>query len=231
MTRVSPQDRLAAVANAATDVFGRLGYRGTRTAAVAAAAGLSTGALFTYVESKEALFHLVFAYGFGHFDDVLPPLPLPSPAPGETLHLIEQEMRKVPVPRLRSALEEDAPSDAAAELRGIVAERYDMLARLWPMLAVIERCAAELPELETYYFKRARVGYFSQLTRYLEERAGAGYLRTMPDAAITARILTETLAWFAWKRHQGRDAHTYDDALVKRNVIEFLSAALVEVGQ
>jgi AcrR family transcriptional regulator len=231
MTRVSPQDRLAAVASAATEVFGRLGYRGTRTADVAAAAGLSTGALFTYVESKEALFHLVFAFGFGQYHDKLPDLPLASPAPGETLRLIEQELRKVPAPRLRSALEEDQPSDAAAELRGIVEERYDMLTRLWPMLAVIERCAPELPELETFYFRRARVGYFTRLTQYLQERADAGYLRSLPDAAITARIVTETITWFAGKRHQGRDAHTYDDEIVKRTVVEFLCAALVESGQ
>ena len=228
MARIPPQDRLAAVASAATEVFGRLGYRGTRTADVAAAAGLSNGALFTYVESKEALFHLVFAFGFGHFGDNLPPLPLSTPAPGETLHLIEQELRKVPAPRLRSALAEDEPSDAGAELRGIVAERYDMLTYLWPMLAVIERCAPELPELEAFYFRRARAGYFTRLTEYLEQRSAAGYLRLMPDASVTARILTETITWFAGKRHQGRDAQTYDDDVVKRTVIDFLCAALVE---
>jgi AcrR family transcriptional regulator len=227
MPRVPPQDRLAAVAAAATDVFGRLGYRGTRTADVAAAAGLSNGALFTYVESKEALFHLVFAYGFGHLDVELPLLPLPTPAPGETLGLIEQELRKVPAPRLRSALQEDEPSDAGAELRGIVEERYDMLARLWPMLAVIERCAPELPELETFYFRRARAGYFARLTEYLEARWAGGHLRGMADAGVTARILTETITWFAGKRHLGRDAQVYDDDLVRRTVTEFLVAALV----
>lgn len=215
------------MANAATDVFGRVGYRGTRTADVAAAAGLSNGALFTYVESKEALFHLVFAYGFGHLDDHLPPLPLPSPAPGETLELIEQGLRKVPAPRLRSTLEQHEPSDPEAELRAIVEERYDMVSRIWPMLAVIERCAVELPELEAFYFRRARAGYLRQLTRYIEERAAGGYLRPMPDPAVTARIVTETIAWFAWKRQKDRDAQVYDDEVVKRTVVEFLCAALV----
>ena len=134
----------------------------------------------------------------------------------------------MPAPRLRSALAQDEPSDAGAELRGIVAERYDMLTSLWPMLAVVERCAPELPELEAFYFRRARAGYFTRLTEYLEQRSAAGYLRLMPDASVTARILTETITWFAGKRHQGRDAQTYDDDVVKRTVIEFLCAALVE---
>ena len=64
-------------------------------AEVAAEAGMSSGSVFTYVTSKEALFHLVFAYGFGHFDEVLPSLPLATPAPGETFGLIEQGVRKV----------------------------------------------------------------------------------------------------------------------------------------
>ena len=69
---------MTAVAQAATTVFGRLGYRGTRMAEVAAEAGMASGSIFTYVESKEALFHLVFAFGFGQYDEVLPPLPLPT---------------------------------------------------------------------------------------------------------------------------------------------------------
>lgn len=45
--QLPPRERLAAIAAAAIEVFGRLGYRGTRTAEVAAKAGISTGSLFT----------------------------------------------------------------------------------------------------------------------------------------------------------------------------------------
>jgi AcrR family transcriptional regulator len=49
MSRLPASERLAAIAAAATEDFGRLGYRGTRTAEVAARAGMSAGSLFTYV--------------------------------------------------------------------------------------------------------------------------------------------------------------------------------------
>jgi AcrR family transcriptional regulator len=228
--RRPPRDRLAAVADAATRVFGRLGWKGTRTADVANAAGISAGALFTYVESKEALFHLVFLHGFGLLGRSLPQLPLATPAPGETVALIEQRLRVVPVPHMRAALAESQPADVAAELRGIVEERYDMVAGLWPLLAVIERCAVELPELEAFYFHRARLAYFGRLTRYLEERAAAGLLRTTPDAAVAARLVTEAIAWFAWKRHEGRDAQLYDDGTARRTVVDFLCGALLPAG-
>ena len=227
MVRVSPEERLTAIAEAATRVFGRLGYRGTRTAQVAAGAGISSGSIFNYVESKEALFHLVFAHGFGQFAERIPNLPLATPSRGETVRLIEDELRKMPVPKLRAALEEDAPVDIRRELSGIVEERYEMLGRLWPLLAVIERCAMDVPELEEFYFRGARVRYFARLAQYLEQRAASGYMRQMPDTAVAARIISESIVWFTWKRREGRDPLLYDDDVVKRTVVEFICAALV----
>jgi AcrR family transcriptional regulator len=225
--RIPPQERLKAVAGAATRVFGRFGYRGTRTADVAAAAGMSSGSIFTYVESKEALFHLVFLSGFGHLDDGVPALPLPTPAPGATVELIAQELRKIPAPRLRAALAEHDPADIRSELHGIIEERYALIERLWPVLAVIERCAVDVPGLEDYYYARARVGFFRRLTQYLETRTAAGYLRPMPSADVAARVVSESISWFAWHRHEGRDALLYDDDTTRATVTEFVCAALL----
>jgi AcrR family transcriptional regulator len=231
MPRVPARERLVTIATAATRVFGRLGYRGTRTADVAREAGISNGSLFTYVESKDALFYLVFAHGFGRLDDVLPPLPLATPAPGETVELIAEEMRKVPAPLFRAALAEDHPVDVGAELRGIIDERYGIIERLWPLLAVIERGALDLPELDEFYFGLVRRGFFGRLTEYVEMRSAGGYLRPTPDAAVTARLIIESITWFAWKRRQGRDAHTYDDEVVRSSVLDFVCAALLSEAE
>ena len=144
------------------------------------------------------------------------------------MELIAQNLRKVPVPRLRAALEADPPKDVRGELEGIVEERYDMITVLWPLLAVIERCASDFPELEAFYFGGLRVRYFAQLARYLEARARAGYFRSMHDSALTARLITESVSWFAWKRREGRDAHLYSEQSVRTSLIEFISAALLE---
>ncbi|HTT87683.1 MAG TPA: helix-turn-helix domain-containing protein [Acidimicrobiales bacterium] len=228
MARPPSRDKLSAIAESATVVFGRRGYRGTRMADVAAAAGVSSGSIFTYVESKEALFFLVFAAGFGVLDD--PPLPVPTPAMAQTVALVRDQLQKAPVSGLKAALKRERPDDMAVELREIVEERYVFLEGVWPLLAVIERCAVEIPELEQFYFRRARVGYFGRLASYLEKRASAGYLRPMPDYAVAARVVSETIAWFAWHRREGRDAQLYSDDAARTTVISFICAALLPEG-
>ena len=215
------------LAVAATEIFGLRGYRGTRTGDVAARAGMSAGSLFSYVASKEALFHLVFLHGLGLLPDGPAVLPLSTLGLGETFSLLGRALGEVPVPRIRAALAEDEPADVAGELRGIVEERYDLIERYWPLLAVIERCAAEMPELEALWFGRARAGSYAELGQYLERRMARGLLRPMPDVTVAARVVTESVSWFAYHRHQGRDYALYDDQTARRTVIEFVCAALL----
>ena len=227
MPRLPANERLLSIAVAATGIFGRAGYRGTRTADVAAGAGMSAGLLFTYVESKEALLHLVFMHGFGQWPQSLPRLPLATPDPRDTIALVERGLAGIPMPRFQAAMGVEEPADAAGELRQILEERYAVIGRYWPVIRVIARCAAEIPDLEAVYFGQARPGYYADLGRYLERRAAAGLLRAMPDSMVAARVVIESLSWFAWHRLEGRDAILYDDETVRRTVIEFLCAALL----
>ena len=228
MPRTPPPERLTEVAQAATRVFGRLGYRRTHMADVATQVGLSSGAVYTYVESKEALFHLVFAHAFGQFASGVPSLPLSTPAFAETLELIGQGLRKgAATPLLRAALDKNDPGDVQAELSAIIEERYAVIERMWPVLAVIERCAVDLPELEALYFQRGRRGQLAQLTEYLDQRSASGHLRKMLDTKVAARIVNEAIVWFAWHRREDRDNAFYDDDNALRTVIEFVCNALI----
>ena len=226
MPRRDPRRRLSELAAAATAVFGRQGYHRTRTAEIAAAAGMASGSVFNYVESKEALFFLVFAHGFRALDEANPVLPIATPAQGETVALISQHLRKVETPCLTAARDNRNPDDPRAELQGIIEERYDMLEALWPLLAVVERSADDFPELEEYYFRRLRVRYHDRLARYLGQRASDGHLRPTSDPTLSARIVDEAVTWFAWKRHEGRDAHQFDDELARESVVNFVCSAL-----
>jgi AcrR family transcriptional regulator len=224
--RQSAGERLAAIAAAATEAFGRAGYRGTRTADVAAKAGVSTGSLFNYVESKEALFHLVFLHGLGMLPEEPVALPLPTPAAGESVAMFERALGRVAVPRLRAALADSEPADVTGELRGIVEELYSLHEQYWRLFAVVERCANDLSELDTAWFGGVRSGYNSGLAKYLARRMASGHLRQMPDAMAAAKMVIESVAWFAWHRRQGRDSMLFDDQAARRTVVEFTCAAL-----
>ena len=228
MARRLQPNRLEQIAEAATRAFGRLGYKRTHMADVAAAAGLSAGAIYTYVESKEALFHLVFVHAFGLLPESTPALPLAPPPSGETLALIREGLRRAAAaPLLRAALDADAPGEVRDELAAVVEEQYDIVERLWPVLAVIEASAVDLPELDEMYFRRARPRRHGALAQYLSKRASTGDLREMPDIDIAARLVTEAVAWFGWHRRDDRDAKVFDDDLARRTVIEFVCDALV----
>jgi hypothetical protein len=115
----------------------------------------------------------------------------------------------------------------AGELRGIIGELYDTIAWAWPVLAVVERCSAEMPDLEAVWFGGGRGGIYTDLAEYLRERTATGRLRPVPDFPVTARVIGELATWFAWHRHEDRDAALYDDTTVRRTVIGFICAALV----
>jgi hypothetical protein len=36
------------------------------------------------------------------------------------------------------------------------------------------------------------------------------------------REIRQSVSWFAWHRHQGRDSALYDDGTARRTVIEFV---------
>jgi AcrR family transcriptional regulator len=197
-------------------------------AEVAAEAGMASGAIYTYVESKETLFHRVLATGFGQTTEILPTLPLTTPATGATLALPRRGLRKLAeTPRLRAALNEPEPADVRAELTAIVEQRYDLISRFWPALAVIERSATDVPGLEELFFGRSRQAHFKQLTRYLDRRVASGHLRVTPDAILANRIVSETIVWFAWHRREDRDRAVYDDQAARAGVVQFIVDAMV----
>lgn len=194
---------------------------------VASDAGLSAGAIYTYFESKEALFHLVVADGFGNLKPTSD-LPIPTPPFDETLRLIGAGLKeKGATPFLKSALKIASPEDVTSELVAVVLEQYDMVATLSRVLPVIEKCAADLPELDEMYFGRGRRRQLDLLAQYVALRTKGGLFVDFSDAATTAQIITEGVAWSAWKRLEGHDAQRFDDAICRATIAQFVCHALI----
>jgi AcrR family transcriptional regulator len=231
MPRPRPPDRLAEIAGAALALFSERGFRRTQMADVAGRLGLSPGALYGYVEGKDALFDLALRRAFGEAEDA-PALPLPAPAPAELRERVRGLLRRrLHAPLLAAHAAEPAPGDVARELRALLAELYDGLDRNAAAIRLLERCAPDRPELAELYYGRGRAGLIERWRRYLERRGAEGRLAPVPDCAIAARLVIESVAWFAWHRRGDPAPQPMDDALARETVIALLARALLPGGK
>lgn len=208
MPRQRLADNIQRIQSAAVQVFASKGYRRTRMQDVAEVAGMSAGALYRYVASKDALLLLVFS------DDDRDGLnfPIPNPDRADLMTAIAERLLLLAgTPRLQAALRRRRPpADVADELRGVLEERYDLVASAWPLLAVVERSADDVPELFDLYFHGGRRELTEQVGTYLTRRASHG-VRSLENARLAARFVEESLTWFAWHRHNDPDSADLGD--------------------
>lgn len=228
MARRRPDNRLPDLIEAGVRVFTERGYQRTQMADVAKAMGVAPGTLYLYVESKEALFHLLVERGWSSEPTSLPELPIRTPAPGATLQMLRRRLADgAALPALDKALASRRVPDPAAELEAILREFYDTVARNWRGIRLLEHSALDWPELAALFYTDMRRSILSRLTRYLERRIEQNHLRRVPDVAATARFINETVAWFAMHRHNDRDAKSISDELAATTVIDLLLHALL----
>jgi AcrR family transcriptional regulator len=230
MPRSIPKDRFQDLVEAATAVFLDQGYRRTQIADVAARMGLAKGSVYTYVESKEALFDCVLRHA-DHSDriDLPETLPVATPPPEATLEMVQGRLAEEgTLPSLTAALSRARVVDAGAELETVLGELYDALARHRTAIKLLDRCAPDYPELAKLWYRAGREGALSLLTRYLDDPARRRRLRRFEDGAVAARIVLETLVFWAVHRHWDPSPQAIDEASARRTVLAFLTSALVK---
>ena len=229
--RRDAHERLGELIAAAVRVFTRDGYRSARMSDVAAEMGVTEAAIYRYVDSKEGLFVLAIRHALLLEDLPEGDLPL-SPAP---LAATLQEARAfiaevVPFGALAEALSGDeylVSSNPAAELERIFRELYDLESRTREAADMLERSARELPEMADLLHAGIRGPVLAALTRYLDGRAEAGMLRRTPDTAATARLVLETLTWFARHRFSDPDGAAIAADVAEDTAVDALVHALV----
>jgi AcrR family transcriptional regulator len=228
MPRSIPKDRFHDLIEAATAVFLEQGYRRTQMADVAARMGVAKGTVYLYVESKEALFDAVLRNADGDERIELPQvLPVATPAPGAMLDMVRKRVaRSAALPALSAALERRRVSDIDRELAEIVRELYALLARNRIGIKLLDRCSSDHPELAAAWYGTGREGALELLRRYLEERIRRGQLGAVEDVAVTARIVLETVVFWAVHRHWDPAPQRVDERVAESTVVAFITRAL-----
>ena len=207
----STHERFPEVLAAAVRVFARDGYRSAHMSDVAREAGLSEAALYRYVDGKEDLFvlsirHALLLEPLPEEDDPAGAYPLKAPPLAEMIRQAREFVAEaIPFGSLAEALQVPETDDPRAELESIMRELFALEEQTSVAADMIERSARELPELADLLNSGMRAPVLAALTGYLDSRAKAGQLRTTPDTAATARLVLETLTWFA--RHRLSDPY------------------------
>lgn len=232
MPRHAPEDRFQDLIQAATKVFIAQGYRRTQMADVAAAMGVAKGTVYLYVESKDALFDLVIRAASVAEPLPLPgALPVPTPRPGAVLATVRSVLASASggMPALVAALRRRRVSDVRVEIEVIVRELYATLYRRRIGIKLVDRCAHDHPELAAAWYGGGREAALALLIEYLEARRRTGRLRTFPDTAVAARMMIETVVFWAVHRHWDPSPQAMDERVAEDTVVAFvLGAALKE---
>lgn len=206
----------------ATQVFKSKGYRRTQMADVTNAMGLSPGTLYRYVTSKEALFDLIVRVAASpDFPLEKVQLPVRTPRPGSTLRFVREMLaREGRVTSLENALAGVPLENPGRELENVIRELYAKTARFRVGIKLMERSALDWPRLAAVWFGEVRKDLIDHIARYMEIRVSQGYFRPVPDPTAAARLIVETVAFFAMHRHDDPYPTPLDDGLAEATVVD-----------
>jgi hypothetical protein len=154
-------------------------------------------------------------------------LPVAAPPAEEIVTLLESWMVTQTSPRVTGAPGVLGTRPADQELGAIIDALYGFIESSRRTLQLIERCAADLPELAQWFFVQRRRTMLEQLGEYLRKGIESGELRPVPDVPAAARFINETIAWFAMHRHGDQDSAMLDDDACRRTVRHLLLAAFL----
>lgn len=232
MPRRSISTKVASLIEVATRLFIEKGYRRTQMEDVTKAMGLSQAAVYRYVESKEALFDLVVRAGAMPGQPISGlQLPVPTPKPGATVRFLRETFqREGRIESLESALKGDAVNDAKHEFEGIVRELFSRVARFHVGMKLLDRSALDWPQLANLWSGQLRATLVEHLATYLQRRSDSGLLRPVPSPQAAARLIIETIAFFAMHRHYDPYPTPMDEKTAEDTVADTLVHAYLRNG-
>jgi AcrR family transcriptional regulator len=214
---------LDGVLDAAADVFAERGFVRARMSEVATRAGVATGSLYNVAASKEALFAATFVPREQRQDLALP---LPDPGLERMQAVIARRLLEATrLPLHEQALPERSPTTSARSsgpARGAVRLDGRLLAAGRGGRADGRRTCRRSSTRST---TRA-AGRSWRASRLPAVAGGGGQLRLAAEPALVARFVVESVAFWAYHRHQDP---TFDvsDEQAREVCVNTLEAALI----
>lgn len=199
------RDRLERILDAGFIVFHQQGYKLAQMSEIASYMNGSVGSIYSYVKSKKALFDLCFLEAFmeGFLNDEME-LPFE-----EIDHSRIIELYIHPFMEKNWALQEDFYRNDP-DLGEVITFLFSYITRFWRGIRMLDSSASQWPLLAEFYHD-FRTGAYERLTEYMVRGIKLGRIRELKNPALSARLITENIAYFAMHRRYDMILHDMDE--------------------
>jgi AcrR family transcriptional regulator len=213
MPRSAPIDRLPKLLDAAAGAFVEHGFQRTQMDDIAERLGVSKGTIYRAVDSKETLFAAVIEWGDRSGDvsanGLSASVDLAEVAARVTTELVNAvatlELTSIVAGRRRLR----AAGEFGDEVGRVTAELHRVMRRRRTAVMVLDRCAAEIPELAAVWFGDGRYALVDLWADYLGLRASV--VTSAVDRDVLARTIVELITTWAVKMPWDRAPRPYPD--------------------
>jgi len=221
----NPKQRIAELLEAGTTVFRRKGFKRTQMSDIAEEMNCSTGTLYNYVDSKEALFEHAIVAGFTQVlpDSKMLPLILPKPDARQVITERAKQIAEGSGLALANQLAE--AGNPAEEITLIICDFFLFFCDYHPVLEMIESSQLDYPDVAKAYLEARSELVFEPWIRWVQHRQHEGRFRQDIDPEWTVRYLIEMIAMGAWKIRHHSD--TYDEEKARDAIVQIALTTLL----
>ena len=201
MPRTTPGDRSARLLDGAAAAFVSHGYQRTQMDDIAERLGVSKGTIYRAVDSKEILFAAVIAWadtpddlpadGLASKHDVAVVAAAVATELADAVAGLELAAIIADRKRLRT------PNTVGDEIERVTIGLHQVMRSRRTAIMVLDRCAAEIPDLAAVWFGDGRYALVDLWHDYLTLRSA--HLTDDVDPAILARTIVEIVTTWAVK--------------------------------
>ena len=185
--------RIKAIAAAATRLFLRQGYSRTQMSHIAKEVGVSVGTIYLEFAGKKEILHFILK---GTLDPDFPEQEFTRPLTDALFAGLEEEI----IARFE-ALGQTFAARLAEGLEGytfeaLLGDTFDLLAQHGVGCLFLEKNGFDFPRLAQHY-RAYRKAFFQTMMEYLQAFEARGDLRPVEDWELTTMLIVETLSWWA----------------------------------
>ena len=184
-------ERIQAIAEAATRLFLQQGYSNTKISHIAKSTGVSVGTIYLNFAGKKEILHFVLqstiapAFVQRTFD---------RPITDDLFTGLEEKI----VEAFETVITDFAEhlTDETYSLEALVSDAFDLLARYAVICLFIEKNQVDFPTLARSY-RAYRHQFLEIMAQYITAFVARGMMRPLAQPALTTTLIVEMLSWWA----------------------------------